>query len=496
MDELLCASAGRTASSLSEEIARLLAQSRGGDGSAALPPATRRWLGGLAAQLPATFTLHEDAPAREAARRLGVAGFVHRGRIVLGAHPAMGRETVLRHELVHLAQIGLALRGGRVAPMATIEREAEALSRMPVALPARHAAAPARVHPFWPILLAIGAGAYAVLRPSPANAPGPRDTVLPRVPEGQVLGEAFVLFALPPAGFALGGSLRLGLLGSSSLVGATGNMGLRAVQDASRGEASAPVLYLQDAITGAIIGFVVPGGVRLIGQAGVQGLDRLATYGLMRSDLARLRALVELHSRQPFRGSDADAAAIRDFLLQRGLIGRMSQRWFDRRGLILLYRGQGNVTPEILSPYARQHGVEASERLYDFIRRQGVPDREIANLTARHHLRLRDSGYLEGFPPSVLNHPSALNMTSLGIPTTTFPGVAAAPSFGGQNGVIYIIRVPRNAATWVDEGWPWLRYENEHIVFNRVPPGTVIQAIPSNRIPSIYMGTDQFIIGR
>lgn len=492
MDELLYASAGRTAGSLSEEIASLLAQSRGSDGSAALPSTTWRWLGGLAAQLPAAFTLHEDAPAREAAQRLGVAGFVHRERIVLGTLPAARRETVLRHELVHLAQIGLALRGGRVAPTATVEREAEALSRMPVALPARHAAAPARVHAFWPILLAIGAGAYAVLRPSPANAPGPQDTVLPRVPEGQVLGEAFVLFALPPAGFALGGSLRLGLLGSSSLVGATGNMGLRAVQDASRGEASAPVLYLQDAITGAIIGFVVPGGVRLIGQAGVQGLDRLATYGLMRSDLARLRALVELHSRQPFRAGAADAEAIRDFLLQRGLIGRMSQRWFDRRDLILLYRGQGVATPEILSPYARQYGVEASERFYHHVRRQGMSDQEIADLAARHHLRIGDP---RDIPPSMARHPDAPLIPSLGIPTTTFPGVAAAPSFGGQNGVIYIVRMPRNT-TIRAQGWPDLRYENEHIAFNRIPPGSVVQIIDPRRIPPIYMNGSVLTIGR
>jgi hypothetical protein len=39
-----------------------------------------------------------------------------------------------------------------------VEQEAEALRRMPVAQPARHAATPDGVHPFWPILMAVGAG--------------------------------------------------------------------------------------------------------------------------------------------------------------------------------------------------------------------------------------------------------------------------------------------------------------------------------------------------
>lgn len=116
MDRLLCGSADRGTGPLPEGPARLLAQSHGSDSNLSLPDATRHWLGGLAAQLPSAFTLHTDAPAQEAARQLGAAGFVHRNRIVLGAGSAAGREAVLRHELVHLAQIGLALRGGRIAP--------------------------------------------------------------------------------------------------------------------------------------------------------------------------------------------------------------------------------------------------------------------------------------------------------------------------------------------------------------------------------------------
>jgi hypothetical protein len=80
------------------------------------------------------FTVHADAFAREAARLMGVAAFARCDRIYLGEVPAECVDFVLRHEIVHLAQVQVALRTGNVASHALIEKEADAVRAWPSGL--------------------------------------------------------------------------------------------------------------------------------------------------------------------------------------------------------------------------------------------------------------------------------------------------------------------------------------------------------------------------
>ncbi len=444
----------------------LLSQSRGLNGRAHLSRETRQWLGGLEPLLPPRFRVHEDGPAREATRLLGVGGFVHRDRIVLG-DTGSRREAILRHELAHLAQVELALRTGTFSPSATVEQEADAISRLPVAPAIRHGADPDALHPFvW--FIAAGAGLYVLLRPGVANAPGPGDTVQPSPSAGQILGEAICLFAIPGGAMRLGGRLGLGFLGSSALAGAGADTGLRAVSDLARGEASPPLMYLFDAGTGAVLGFVIPGGFRLVGRAGTFAFDRLATYGMSRSDIGLTRLIAERAAEMP-----VTATELQSFLQSRGLAGQVSQWWLNRRGLIVLYRGQSSATPQILSPAAREQGVAGSEALLARIRSFGETDDAIAAHMARYNAEPLRQG-----PPAGL---VGVPVGAVGIPTTSIPGIAAGPSFGGRSGVIYIIHTPRISATRA-LGWAPLGIENEYMILHQIPRGSILQAIPSNRV--------------
>jgi hypothetical protein len=259
-----------------------------------------------------------------------------------------------------------------------LEHEADAIGGAPVAGPVRYGASPGRIYPFiW--FIAIGAGLYVLLRPSPANAPGPGDQTLPAVSAGQIVLESVSIFAIPGGAFALGGRLGFGFLGSAALAGAATHVGLRASTDMSRGRASPPLLYLFDTITGAAIGFIVPGGVCLLGRAGTYGLDVLATYGLTKSDFALTRLLAE----EAASSAGLTAARARDVLALRGLTVRVSQWWFDRRNLILLYRGQHVVTDRIASPLARAESGAASQQLLAHLRSvEGLSDADIAGYTA------------------------------------------------------------------------------------------------------------------
>lgn len=451
--------------SVEREIEHLLSQSRGSEGRAGLSRQTRQWLAGLDGQLPRRFWVHDDAAAHEAARLLGAAGFVLRDRIFLADIPTGQRESVLRHEFVHLAQVQIALRTSRVAPPDSIEHEAEAIGALPVASPVRCGASPRQMHPIaW--FVAIGVGAYILLRPGVANAPGPNDRPQAGPSTGQILGEALCIFAIPGGALALGSRLGLGFLGSTALAGASANVGLRAVDDVSRGQASPPLLYVFDATTGAVIGFIVPGGVRLIGRAGTHGLDRLATYGLRNSDLALTNVLAQQAATAPLT-----AARAQQILQARGMAGQVSQWWFNRRGLIVLYRGQDQVTSQILSPLARQEGVAASRALEARLRALSLPDEEIAGYTARWHTQPVPPF---AAPPGLGGQP----LGAIGIPTTRIPGIAA--NFG-EDGVIYVIRLPRNAAI-TPRGWQGLQLENELVILHQVPPGGIVQTIPANRV--------------
>lgn len=447
----------------------LLLASRGVDWRRAVAPSTWHWWRGLSPGLPARIWVHEDEPALLAAQRLGAPAFTRNEHIYLGGVPPALREHVLRHELVHVAQVALARRTGRVAPRACVEDEAERLARDDTPGPVRCGAHPAQCHGMW--WVPIGIGLYILLRPGVANAPGPRSTLVRSPSLPQIALESIALFAIPGGAMALGGRFGIGFMGSMALAGAAGNVSLRGVGDAFQGSLSSPLLYVFDAATGAIIGFVVPGGVRLIGRAGTLAFDELATLGIARADIAIARKLAEAAAVQPLNAAGAQA------LLQRqGLAGRVSTWWLERRGLMVLYRGQASATTEILSPLAREQGVAASQAMVTRMQQLGLADMEIAGFTARWHTQPIPDFFA---PPGL----GGLPLGSVGIPTTRLPGIAA--NFG-EEGVIYILRVPKDMAI-VPLGWQGLQLESEYIILNSVPSGSIMKVIPARSIAPLMV---------
>ena len=242
------------------------------------------------------LAIHRDRAAAAACRKLGAHAFCHAGRIYLG--PTVGTacgptlSQTIAHELAHVVQVHLGRRYGHCDDERRLEAEAVAFAADP-SLPAqslRHRADPAGIYGlFW--LLPVAAAAYVALRPTAANAPAPGDPTHPRISSPQAAGEAFALFAVPGAAFAIGGRLGLGFLSSSALAGATTAPSLRAVQDLGAGTFSGADVYVFDAITGAVVGVVVAGGIQLVGRQATVGLDWLATHGMRRSDLMITRRL-------------------------------------------------------------------------------------------------------------------------------------------------------------------------------------------------------------
>jgi hypothetical protein len=365
-----------------------------------------------------------------------------------------------------------------VAPREHVEAEAERLACMPIADSVRCGAPPAECHGFW--WVAIGIGLYVLLRPGVANAPGPQSRLVKRVSLTQITFESFAIFVVPGGAMALGGRLGFGFLGSMALGGAAANVSLRGVQDTFNGAASPPLMYLFDATTGAIIGFVVPGGFRLIGQTGTLAFDKLATFVLVRADFAIAERLAEAAAAQPL-----NAAAAQGILNAKGLGGRVATWWLDRRGLMVLYRGQGMRTSEILSPWARlpEQGVAGSEAMVARMRQFGLSDREIAGFTARWHAEPVHPFFT---PPGMAWEP----LGAAGIPTTRLPGIAA--NFGDE-GVIYILRVPQETAI-LPIPWQGLALESEYIILNSVPSGSIMRVIPASRISPIVVNDSGLLV--
>lgn len=452
-----------------QELARLLSASRGIESRAALPPSLARWCRGFKGGLPARFWVHADAPARGAAALLGCVAFTRGDRIYLG-HVGPDRcEHVLRHEIVHVAQVERARRGGTLDTRPSIEDEAERLAASGHAQPVQRAADPRGLYALW--WVAIGVGVYILLRPGVANAPGPRSPLVKSPSLAQITFESLALFAVPGGAMALGGRLGIGFLGRTALAGAAGNVSFRGVQDVASGAPSPPLLYLFDATTGAVIGFVVPGGFRLVGRVGTHSLDKLATYGVARSDIIIAERLAEAAAVQPL-----NAGAAQRILNTAGLGGRVGTWWLERRGVILLYRGQSVGTPEILSPLAREQGLVASEAMVGRMQRLGLSEIEIAGYTARWHTQP-----VPGF--FTLPELSGLPLGSVGIPTTRLPGIAA--NFGDE-GVIYILRVPKDSAI-LPLGWQGLQLESEYVILNSVPSGSIIKVIPASRVAPLLV---------
>jgi hypothetical protein len=472
---------GKASATRPPAVEELISQSRGMDGWNYLGNETRRWLGGLEPQLPQSFWVHRDSASRRAARMVGAAGFSRGNRIFLGECPAERLEMVLRHELVHLAQVQVALQTSIVAPLDAIEYEAEVIGGLPVALPVRCGADPNRIHPIlW--FVALGVGLYVLLRPGTANAPGPEDTPVRSPSVGQIISEAICLFVVPGGAIGIGGRLGLGFLGRSALAGAATTTSLRITGDVAQGSPSSPLMYIFDIVTGAAIGWVVPGGVRLIGRAGTYAFDRLdalAAVGFTKAALALSRTLADAVEKTPMT-----AEQVQQFLRSRGLAGQVTSWWLNLRHQVILFRGQQIATTSIESPMARWEGVTASQELLARLRAAGLDDVEIASFAARYHIEP-----IRRFeaPPDMAGQ----RLGSVGIPTTTIPGIAAR--FAGDRGVVYVIRVPRNLVVRPIP-WPHLVAEDEHVIFNQIPAGSVVQVIPADEVPPLLVNGDGLLV--
>lgn len=207
--------------------------------------------------------VHDSPQSHRAAAALGAHAFTFRGQIALGAGldeaGGPGRAATLAHELAHVRQ----MRAG--GPSAGVE-EAESAAhdgREGVS------ADPDRPHGlFWVIPVAVGA--YILLRPNVANAPTPEDVragrTQPSVSELQVAGEALALFAVPGGVSSALARVGYGVIAAAAVGGTASSVAFRGVQDAGAGEFSGTQAYIVDAATGAVIGAVVGGGVRLFGR--------------------------------------------------------------------------------------------------------------------------------------------------------------------------------------------------------------------------------------
>lgn len=208
--------------------------------------------------------VHDGPQAHQAAARIGAHAYAYRQQIVLGATGALGRAAVLEHELAHVEQ----MRSGLPSASQEATEEAAAKGRSDVG------ADEGIPHGLW-WLIPVAVGVYIVLRPGVANAPTPEDVeqnrLRPSVSEVQVAGEALALFAVPGGVTSALARAGYGVITAMALGGASSAMAFRGVQDVGAGEFSGVQAYVVDAATGAVIGTVVGGTVRLFAGAGALG---------------------------------------------------------------------------------------------------------------------------------------------------------------------------------------------------------------------------------
>src|ERR1700722_10475724 len=420
-------------------------------------------------------SIHRDRAALFGVAKTGSHACCIGNKVFLG--PTIGTpfgptlSEALNHELAHVAQVELARKTGHISSLDSVENEAFTFARERCApFQISQGASPEEIYSFW-WLLPLAAAAYVRLRPNVANAPGPGGKSYPSVSEAQVGGEALALFAVPEASFGIA-RLGLGFYGSMALAGATSTMSFRAVGDISQGEFSGVQTYVIDGATGAIIGVIVPGGIRLIGEGATRSLDWLATQGMRQSDFAISEMISQRAADPPVTANE-----LGQFFQRRNLTGRAADWWLNRRGFITLYRGQGLTTTTILSPLARTEGLEASEQLVARMREAGFSNQDIAGQTAFWHDQPVTA---PGSPPGLEGEP----LGAVGVQTSRIPGVAA--NFGsGKGGVVYIIRLPKSAAIRVP-AWG-MSVEHEYVILNRMPPEAVIQSIPAFKVPALEL---------
>jgi len=134
---------------------------------------------------------------------------------------------------------------------------------------------------------------------------------------------------------------------------------------------------------------------------------------------------------------------------------------------------------------AREGGIEASENFVAQMRAAGLSSEEIAGYTARWHTTPVPDMLA---PPGMGNLP----LGAAGIPTTRIPGLAA--NFG-ESGVVYLIRLPKEALIRVPE-WG-LSVENEFVVLNAIPPGSVVGTVRATSLPALEADeAGRLVLGR
>lgn len=213
-------------------------------------PATEIDTGVIGDHLPGTTRVYDDAHAHRAAAQLNAHAYTYQGDIVLGAGLGSARGAVLDHELVHTRQ---SRRAGSPASPQALESEAHAGGAGTLT------ADPDTPHPWAWIIPPLLAGAYTLLRPNVANAPGPGDKTYPSVSPLQVGAEAIALFGIPGgAGKALL-SRGWSVVAVAGTEGAIGAAGYRGVQDIFGGEFSGVSAYVVDVSTGVLLGVFIGG---------------------------------------------------------------------------------------------------------------------------------------------------------------------------------------------------------------------------------------------
>ncbi len=222
-------------------------------------------------------------------------------------------------------------------------------------------------------------------------------------------------------------------------------------------------------MSAAAFGAQLPGAAKWTAGAA----DWAASRVIVQSDIKAAQSIAE----RALQGPVTEAEILE--LQQRGLVTRAAMKWTDMRGFKILYRGQAVPTEEILSPLAREQGLEASQSMLDRLRAANVTDQEIAGFTAKYNGEpLRPYAA----PPGFAGEPAG----GVGIPTSRLPNVSSSFAQGGE-GVIYVMRIPKNLAVEVGtEGYGAMSVvEQEYVVFHQIPGGYVMRTISPEGIPPL-----------
>ena len=487
-------------------------------------------------------TVHDDACAGRAALLLGAHAFTLGNRIFLG--PTVGlpdgpsREEALRHELVHRAQGVLGARTGRIAPRPVSWRDRPTNRQKGAAWKAncwprtrRKSTSGFGFRPSSPLATSCWTQTRPT-PPAPMTGPtprSPRDSGLARrcpwrcrwgcwagrracsappswgaglpgytasgdlgqgrfsgvgvYAERGATGAVLWMIPIPPLRQYAAGATGARLFGSFAGSGATGGVTLRAMGDIGRGEISPLEDYLLWGGAGT--------GLGLLGAGGVRGLDLLATRGAVASDLFLSEALA---ARAP-----AGPAAVGAALDSAPWWGRASHGYLASRNWVIVYRGQGAVGGEILSPLARgPGGLAASEDMLAQLRAAGLAEEDIAGLTAKFGPEPVPASFL----PPELQGLGSQPLGGAGIPVTRLPGVAADYASGSAaelaaqglpaNPVVLVIRAPAGTpVSALNTGWGSKSLvEQEYIVFHQIPGGYIVQRIGPGGLSHLRAGYD------